>query len=78
MHPVSGKLPKQVALTVSESDGIVVYPGTSEKAYITLLSRVGVSEASAKRILATKDSRWVYVHHTPPRYTVSEFEARLF
>jgi hypothetical protein len=55
-----------------------VYPGTSEKAYITLLSRVGVSEASAKRILATKDSRWVYVHHTPPRYTVSEFEARLF
>lgn len=78
MHPVSGKLPKPVALTVSESDGIVVYPGTSEKAYITLLSRVGVSEASAKRILGTKDSRWVFVHHTPPRYTISEFEVRLF
>lgn len=78
MHPVVGKLPKADTLMVAESDGIVVYPGTSDKSYIYLLARVGISEAAARRILAVKDSRWVYVHHTPPRFTVSEFEVRLF
>jgi type II secretory pathway predicted ATPase ExeA len=78
MHPVVGKLPKPDTLMVAESDGIVVYPGTSDKSYVYLLARVGVSEAAARRILSVKDSRWVYVHHTPPRFTVSEFEVRLF
>lgn len=78
MHPVVGKLPKADTLMVAESDGIVVYPGTSDKSYIYLLARVGIAESAARRILSTKDSRWVYVHHTPPRFTVSEFEVRLF
>lgn len=77
MHPVSGKLTKTDALMVAESDGIVVYPGTSDKAYRTLLGRVGLTEAKISRILSTKDSRWVYVHHTPPCYAVSEFGCKL-